>query len=85
MIVLVRKPTKGHNNLFEWSPNGRNWYPINYKWIIPIGNGNPDPAKALEYFREAMNQMRTYPGFWIETFKGSYDRRQKVLRVKKNA
>ena len=85
MRVLLRKSVEGHGNLFEWSPNGERWYFINGQWIIPVGNGDPEPSKALEPFRQAMNQMRRYPGFWIEQFKGNYDRRQKVLRVKKHA
>lgn len=83
MKILLRKAIEGHNNLFQWSTNGQTWYPINYKNIIPIYNGNP--LTALEPFREAMNQMRTYPGFWISVFDGSYDKKRKVLKVKNHA
>jgi hypothetical protein len=83
MRVLLRKCMKGHNNLFEWSANGKRWYPINYKRIQPIHNGADDPFRALEPFRKAMNNMRAYPGFHISVFEGIYDMEKRVLSVKK--
>lgn len=85
MRVLLRKCSRGHNNLFEWSPTGKTWYPINYKRIIPEHNGDPDPFRALEPYRKAMTKMSKYPGFLITVFEGSYDREKKVLKVHKNA
>ena len=83
MRVLMRKSSRGHNDLFEWTANGKRWYPINYKRIIPIHNGATDPLQALEPFRKAMNNMRAYPGFHISVFEGSYDMEKRVLSVKK--
>jgi len=83
MRILIRKSGSGHNNLFEWSSNGRVWYPISYKRIIPIHNGDADPLKALEPFRTAMNKMRAYPSFHIAVFEGTYDKERKILSVKK--
>ena len=83
--ILMRKSLKGHNNLFEWSANGKRWYPINYKRIIPIHNGDTDPFKALEPFRKAMTKMRAYPSFHIAVFEAEYDKEKKVLSVKPHA
>jgi hypothetical protein len=81
MRILLRKSVEGHNNLFQWSPNGKNWYPINYRNIQPIHNGAPNPLKALEPFRNAMTKMRAYPGSHIVVFEGSYDLEKKILKV----
>ena len=81
MRILLRKSSQGHNNLFEWSVNGRVWYPINYKRIIPRHNGDPNPFEVLAPFREAFNQMRFYAGFHISVFEGNYDREKKILSV----
>jgi len=81
MRILLKKCSQGHNNLFEWSVNGQAWYPINYKRIVVQGNGEPDPFKS---FREAMNMMRFYAGFYTATFEGNYDREKKVLALTKN-
>lgn len=82
MKIQLRKSLSGHNNLFEWSVNGKTWYKINYKRIVAEGNGNPDPFKALEPFRDAMNKMRKYVGFFASVFEGVYDNQAKLLRVK---
>jgi hypothetical protein len=81
MRVLLRKCLRGHNNLFEWSATGKTWYKINYKRIVPLHNGDTDPFKALEPFRNAMTKMRFYAGFHIAVFEGNYDREKKVLKV----
>ena len=85
MKVLLRKRYSGHSNLFEWSPNGQRWYPINYKKIIVEHNGDPDPFKAYESFRNAMTKMLKHQGFFISVWEAEYDRGKKVLRLKKNA
>ena len=85
MKVLLRKRYPGHGNLFEWSANGKRWYPINGKKIIPEHNGDADPFRALEPYRKAMTKMHRYPGFFITVFEGTYDRDKKVLKVHKNA
>ena len=83
MRVLLRKCGTGHNNLFEWSVNGKIWYKINYWRIVAVHNGDVDPVKALGPFREAMTKMRFYAGFHVGVFEGNYDREKKVLTVKK--
>jgi hypothetical protein len=85
MKVLLRKCYRGHSNLFEWSCNGKTWYPINYRKIVPQHNGDADPFRALEPYRKAMNKMLKYPGFLISVFEGSYDKEKKVLKVSKHA
>lgn len=81
MRILLRKCVKGHSDLFEWSVNGKTWYKTNYKRIIAEGNGDADPVKAYEPFREAMTKMRFYRGFYITVFDGEYDLERKVLKV----
>lgn len=83
MRILMRKSSRGHNDLFEWTATGKRWYPINYKRILPIHNGHADPLQALEPFRRAMGKMRAYPGFHISVFEGAYDLEKRVLSVKK--
>jgi len=85
MKVLLRKCDSGHSNLFEWSVTGKTWYKINYKKIVPEQNGDPDPFRALEPYRKAVAKMLAYPGFLITVFEGSYDRSQKILKLKKNS
>lgn len=85
MRILLRKCYRGHSNLFEWSVTGKTWYPINGKKIVPQHNGDADPFKALEPFRNAMNQMLKYQGFFISVWEAEYDKTKKVLRLKKNA
>jgi hypothetical protein len=85
MRVLLRKCFRGHNELFEWTVNGKTWYPINYKRIQPIHNGGTDPFRALEPFRKAMTKMRAYPGFHISVFEAEYDKQKKILSVKAHA
>jgi len=85
MRILLRKCHRGHSNLFEWSVTGKTWYPINGKKIVPQHNGDADPFKALEPYRKAMNKMMKYPGFLISVFEGSYDRKAKVLTVRKGS
>ena len=78
MRILLKRDPHLHW-LLHWSPNGRKWYPINDKRIIPIANGRgPDAFKA---FREAMN--RVYRGE-IEEFDGVYIRELKQLGLMKN-
>ena len=77
MKVLLRKCSRrmAHNGLMEWSANGRVWYPIATKKIIPQNNGD-----FYESFRRAMNKV--YEGC-IEVFEGFYDPTKKILSVKK--
>lgn len=80
MKILLQKHPHGHRNLLEWSPDGRRWYPINEHNVTPQRTGDPDPFKALEPFRRAMNKI--YTGA-VEVFNGNYDRAKKTLAVTK--
>jgi hypothetical protein len=79
MKILLLKHPHGHRNLLEWSPDGRRWYPINERHIIPQRTGDPDPFKALEPFRRAMNKI--YKGT-MEAFEADYDTAKKTLTLK---
>jgi hypothetical protein len=79
MKILLQKHPHGHRNLLEWSPDGRRWYPINERHVIPQRNGDPDPFKALEPFRRAINKV--YKGA-VEVFEGCYNREEKTLTLK---
>lgn len=81
MKVMLRKSLEGHTDLFEWSPNGHNWYGINYRNIIVKHDGEKDLLSTLAPYRDAMNSMRKYPGFFISVFHGAYDRKSKVLTL----
>jgi hypothetical protein len=83
MKILMRKTSYGHNNLFEWTINEKRWYPINYKHIVAQRNGAADPIKALEPFREAINKMRAYAGFFVAVFEAQYDAENRRLEVEK--
>ena len=64
MKILVQKHPHGHRNLIQWSPDGRRWYPINERNVVPVRNGDPDPFKALDSLHfEALNLIATIVSF----------------------
>ena len=81
MSVLIKRDGL-RSWLLWWSLDGSKWYPINSKNITPMHNGDGDPFKAYESYREAMK--RVYAGA-TETFLGKYDKVARKLQVKSPA
>jgi len=83
MKVLLRKSVRGHNNLFEWSKDGKTWYLVNGHHIKAEPDlSADDPFEVFRYYREAINKL-CQDARITQVFQAEYNNETKVLTLRK--
>jgi len=83
MRILLRKSMKGHNNLFEWSKDGKTWYLLNGNHIKPQPDLSvDDPFEVFRYYRESMKKLLA-DARTTQVFAAEYIIDKKTLVIKK--